>query len=146
MNNKSSLKKTDEEKVKIPQQPASSKAYEASPDLKSKININGFLPNIKSRNPANIYTQQQKSHVINPNANGLITASAKGVMSTQSNIAGGNGLQAMASLGTVSTNSGQTIGPPIGQIDNSPRGQVKKVRPTQEVMKSQQEIKNMGRK
>ena len=83
--------------------------------------------------------------MINPNANGLVTASAKGVMSTQSNIATGGGLQAMTSIGTVSTNSGQTIGPPISHIDNSPRGgQVKKVRPPpNEVIKSQQDIKNM---
>ena len=57
----------------------------------------------------------------------------------------------MQSVGTASTNSGQTIGPPISQMamqavtDPSPRNHVKKIRPAQEsqVMKSQQDGKNM---
>jgi hypothetical protein len=47
----------------------------------------------------------------------------------------------MASMGTTSTNSGQTIGPAI--TESSPRSHVKKVRPIAEVTKSQQEVKGM---
>lgn len=56
----------------------------------------------------------------------------------------------MQSIGTASTNSGQTIGPPMSHsalqmvTEPSPRNHVKKVRPGQEVVnKSQQDGKNM---